>query len=43
MKPVIFCRNNSGMPRAVHNSTKCAPFSALSLKSTPLLARIPTG
>ena len=28
MKPVMFCRNTSGMPRWSHSSMKCAPFSA---------------
>src|SRR3546814_4410820 len=30
MKPVMFCRNTSGMPRWLHSSMKCAPLSALS-------------
>ena len=28
MKPVMFCRNTSGMPRWQHSSMKCAPLSA---------------
>ena len=43
MKPVMFCRNTSGMPRWAHNSMKCAPFSALSENRMPLFATIPTG
>ena len=43
MKPVMFCRKTSGMPRCVHSSMKCVPFSALSENSTPLLAMMPTG
>ena len=43
MKPVMFCRNTSGMPRCAHSSMKCAPFSALSENRMPLLARMPTG
>ncbi len=43
MKPVMFCRNSSGILRWLHSSTKCAPFWAASENSTPLLAMIPTG
>ena len=43
MKPVMFCRNSSGILRWSHSSMKCAPFSADSLNSTPLLAMMPTG
>ena len=43
MKPVIFCRKISGMPRWLHSSMKCAPFSALSENRIPLLAIRPTG
>ena len=43
MKPVMFCRNTSGIRRCAHSSMKCAPFSADSEKSTPLLATMPTG
>ncbi|MOA00795.1 hypothetical protein D3C78_1201700 [compost metagenome] len=43
MKPVMFCRNSRGMARLLHSWIKWAPFWALSLWSTPLLARIPTG
>ena len=43
MKPVMFCRNTSGMPRWAHSSMKCAPFSALSENRMPLLATMPTG
>ena len=41
MKPEMFCRNSSGMPRWSHSSMKCAPFWADSEKSTPLFARMP--
>ena len=40
MKPVMFCRNTSGMPRWQHSSMKCAPFSADSVNRMPLLAMI---
>ena len=43
MKPVMFCRKTSGMPRWQASSTKCAPLSADSEKRMPLLARIATG
>ena len=43
MKPVMFCRNSSGIFRWSHSSMKCAPLSADSANSTPLLAMIPTG
>ena len=43
MKPVMFCRNTSGMPRWLHSSMKCAPLSADSANRMPLLATIPTG
>lgn len=43
IKPVMFCKNSSGMPRWQASSTKCAPFCADSLNSTPLLARMATG
>ena len=43
MKPVVFCRNTSGMRRWSHSSMKCAPFWADSAKRTPLLAMMPTG
>ena len=43
MKPVMFCRNSSGIRRWSHSSMKCAPLSADSLNSTPLLATMPTG
>ena len=43
MKPVMFCRNTSGMPRCAHSSMKCAPFSADSEYRTPLFATTPTG
>ena len=42
MKPVMFCRKISGIPRWSHISMKCAPFSALDEKITPWLARMPT-
>jgi hypothetical protein len=43
MKPVMFCRNSSGMPRCAHSSMKCAPFCADSPNRMPLLATMPTG
>jgi hypothetical protein len=43
MKPVTSARNTSGMSRLQHRSMKCVAFSALSLNSTPWLARMPTG
>jgi hypothetical protein len=43
MKPEIFCRNSKGDRRWQASSTKCAPFSALSLNKIPLFARIATG
>ena len=43
MKPVMFCRKTSGMPRWLHSSMKCAPLSADSLNRMPLLATMPTG
>ena len=43
MKPVMFCRKSSGTLRRAQISMKCAPFSALSEKRMPLLARMPTG
>jgi hypothetical protein len=43
MKPVMFCRNSSGMPRWPHSSMKCAAFSADSLNRMPVLATMPTG
>jgi hypothetical protein len=39
----MFCRNTSGVRFWLHSSMKCAPLSELSLNSTPLLARMPTG
>lgn len=42
MNPVMFCRKTRGMPRWSHSSMKCAPLSADSPNSTPLLATIPT-
>ena len=42
MKPVMFCRKTSGMPRRLQSSMKCVAFSADSEKSTPLLAMMPT-
>ena len=42
MKPVMFCRNTSGMRRWLHSSMKWAPLSADSLNRIPLLAMIPT-
>jgi hypothetical protein len=43
MKPVMFCRNSSGMRRRLQSWTKCVPFSADSENRMPLLATIPTG
>jgi hypothetical protein len=43
MKPVMFCRNTSGILRWQHSSMKCAPFNALSENRMPLLAMMPTG
>ncbi len=43
MKPVMFCRNTSGMSRWLHSSMKCAAFSALSENRMPLLPMKPTG
>ena len=43
MKPVMFWRKTSGIFRRQHISMKWVALSALSEKSTPLLARIPTG
>jgi hypothetical protein len=43
MKPVMFCRNSSGMPRCAHSSMKCAAFSDDSENRMPLLATIPSG
>ena len=43
MKPVMFCRKRSGMPRWFASSMKCVPFSADSEKRMPLLASIATG
>ena len=42
IKPLMFCRKTRGTPRWLHSCTKCAPFSADSLKRMPLLATIPT-
>ena len=43
MKPVMFCRNTSGIRRLQASSTKCAPFWADSAKRMPRLARIADG
>ena len=43
MKPVTFCRKTSGILRWQQSSTKCAAFTALSEKITPLFAIMPTG
>lgn len=43
MKPEMFCRNTSGMPRWSHSSMKWAPFWADSENRMPLLATMPTG
>lgn len=42
MKPEMFCRNSSGMPRWSHSSMKWAPFWADSENRMPLLATMPT-
>jgi hypothetical protein len=42
MKPVIFCRNTSGILRWQHSSMKWVPFSADSENRMPLLAMMPT-
>ncbi len=42
MKPVIFCRNTSGILRWQHSSMKWAPLSADSENRMPLLAMMPT-
>ena len=41
MKPVMFCRNTSGMRRWQQSSMKCAALSADSEKRMPLLATMP--
>ncbi len=43
MKPEMFCRKISGMPRWPQSSMKCVALSALSEKRMPLLATMPTG
>ena len=43
MKPVMFCRNTSGILRWLHSSMKWAPLRADSENRIPLLATIPTG
>ncbi len=43
IKPVMFCRNTSGIFLCEQSSTKCAPLTALSLNNTPLLAIMPMG
>ena len=43
MKPEMFCRNTSGMPRWLASSMKWAPLRADSENRMPLLARIATG
>ena len=43
MKPVMFCRNTSGILRWQHSSMKCAPLRAASENRMPLLAMMPTG
>src|SRR3990170_60033 len=42
MKPVMFCRNTSGVLRWLHSSMKCAPLRADSENRIPLFATIPT-
>ena len=42
MKPVMFCRKMSGIPRRLQSSMKCVALSADSEKSTPLFATMPT-
>ena len=41
MKPVMFCRKTSGMPRRLQSSMKCVALSADSENRTPLLATMP--
>ena len=43
MKPVMFCKNTSGIFRWQQSSMKCVAFSADSLNKMPLLAMMPTG
>jgi hypothetical protein len=43
MKPVMFCRNRSGMLRWLQSWMNCAPFCDDSENRMPLLARMPTG
>lgn len=43
MKPLMLCRNSSGMSRWVQSSMKFAAFWALSGNSTPSLITTPTG
>ena len=43
MNPVVFCKNKSGVWLWLQSWMNCAPLFADSLKSVPLLARIPTG
>ena len=43
MKPVMFCRKRSGIPRCAQSSMKCAPLSADSEKRMPLFATMPIG
>jgi len=43
IKPVIFYKKIIGVLRLQHSWTKWEPFRALSEKSTPLFATIPTG
>ena len=43
MKPVMFCRKTSGMPRWSQSWMKWAAFWALSENRMPLLARMPMG
>jgi hypothetical protein len=43
MKPVMFCKNTSGMSLWLHSSMNWAPLLADSVNRMPLLARMPTG
>ena len=43
MKPLMFCRNTSGMRLWLHSSMKCAPFNADSENRMPLFETMPTG
>ena len=38
----VFCRKTSGTPRSTHSCTKCDPFKAAAIETSPLLAITPT-